>query len=755
VDARVIKSTGSKVRCSKCRHVFVTYPAAAAVEAEETLTLDDELSAPDVAQEASKHSEIDAKLDMLFKDDAFGQAADAPAEQEPELPDLSGFLAEDPLTADAFTTEKLGDDLDLDVDLGFSPEGDQADEDSAENMISSVTDDSPESDSEEMEIDFNLDIEPSEELPTIDELPLLEGEELSLEEIDLLEEPEPAGGAPVDGPADAEGAEAEPGLDLESLDLDATDTSDFALDEPVREAMLHEVSDGTGEGAGPAGGQVNDMNFELEAEMEETVPSASEDVAAGSRAEDEDELDLSDLEALLGSDGAAAVETPDAMEDIDLNLDLESVMAEEGEASGDTEEIDFEAITAELETDAAAVDISSGPESEEKLELDLETSEGVSQAADSETDELDFTEITAMLDREEPAPGDTEAAETTDDLGLVFDEEPEAALQPTPPADGSQDELTLDIETLLENGAEKPAEAVQTDFEAVEEVDLDQTGEPAPAEADDIEIEIEPVSDETEAELAAAATAAAAAVAVSAPSGETEAATDEIGAETFTDSGLAGATDVLESEAEAPIAQETAPSRRSGFRRLMVAALGMLVLAIAAIVIPRSLGIHIPYLSDVNIPYLSELDIEIPFIGKIFQSAPEDADGNLKISPLAPSITAEFITNPQAGKLCVLTGMVRNNYDHPRNFIQVTGKLYTRDKKMAKSLTGYAGTVLTREELTGLDPATIASRLKSKSGLNNRNVGVNPGATVPFMLVFDQLPDNLDEYSVEVASSSK
>jgi hypothetical protein len=509
---------------------------------------------------------------------------------------------------------------------------------------------------------------------------------------------------------------------------------------------LEEISDGIGNGAGPADGPVADMNFELEPALDEQVSFPSDDVAAGARSEDEDELDLSDLEALLEGDSSAAVKTPETIKDIDLDLDPESVMVEEHETSGEMEDIDFDAITADLETDTVPMDISSGPESDEKLELDLEADEGASQAAASETDELDFTEITAMLDKEEPPPEDKEAAETAEDFGLLFDEESEAVLRTTQPADGTQDELMLDIETLLEDGAEKAAEADKTAIETGEEIDLDITVEDAPAMADDIEIEIEPVTDEMEAELAAAAPAAvAAAAAVSAPSGETQAATDEFAAEALGDAGLTGATDILESEA--PIAQETAAPRRSGFRKLALAVLGLLAFAIAAIVIPRSIGIHIPYLSD--------LDIEIPFIGKISQSAPEDLAGNLKISPLAPSITAEFINNHQAGKLCVIKGMVRNNYDHPRNFIQVTGKLYTKDKKMAKSLTGYAGTVLSQEELTGLDLATITSRLNSRNGFDNRNVGVKPGATVAFMLVFDHLPNNLDEYSVEVAGSSK
>jgi hypothetical protein len=51
--------------------------------------------------------------------------------------------------------------------------------------------------------------------------------------------------------------------------------------------------------------------------------------------------------------------------------------------------------------------------------------------------------------------------------------------------------------------------------------------------------------------------------------------------------------------------------------------------------------------------------------------------------------------------------------------------------------------------------AAIAARLKNKDGANNANMGVKPGRAIPFMAVFDNLPSNLDEYSVEVAGSTK
>ena len=50
--------------------------------------------------------------------------------------------------------------------------------------------------------------------------------------------------------------------------------------------------------------------------------------------------------------------------------------------------------------------------------------------------------------------------------------------------------------------------------------------------------------------------------------------------------------------------------------------------------------------------------------------------------------------------------------------------------------------------------ADIKKRMKNKFGAKRSNIKIKAGKVVPFMIVFDKLPKNLDEYTVEVASSS-
>ena len=709
VDDRMIRPTGSKVRCSKCRHVFIAYPAAAAAEAEEPLTLQDELTPAGAPGAAAELKDIDSQLDALFSEKAPEEGQAASAGHEPELLNMDDLLAEDAPAADPLAAEKLGDNLGLDLDLGLSLEEDSGKEAPAAKAPPQAAAGAPAASAGEPSIDFSMDLEPSVETPAEPSLPSLEEMEISLDDLDRLDEAVPPTAAETQPRADAPSGELELDLDLETLIPESADAALGDRAEAGRRAVLE--------------------------------PAAA-DAKNAARPPDEDELDLSDLEEMLEGEGPPAPSAPAATPELDLDLDLGA---------------------------AAGVDA----KSDEMQELDLTAIAGATEkspaSAAAPVDELDFSDISGVLEEKTPATAVKSAEEPAEDLDLVFDDQPSAAAanaKPTPPSE-NQDHIMLDIETLLEEGEEqKPAAA------ATEELDLDFAPGPAPANASDLEIEIEPVDDglDTEAAVggpaaavakAAVATAGlAAAGAASAKPGKDAPSTDEFSTDEFTQAGMTGATDVLEAEVAQkakPRVKKTKALRRSWGRKLVTATLIVLVVAIAALVIPRSIGIQIPYLSDLEIPYLNDYlkDLEIPYLGKIFQSEPEDTAGNLKIAPVSESLSAEFIDNPGAGRLCVIKGQVRNNYDHPRSFISVTAKLYSKNKAVAKTATVFAGNVLSNQELAAQDLAAITARLKNKTGVNNLNVGVKPGRSIPFIAVFDNLPDNLDEYSVEVAGSSK
>ena len=125
--------------------------------------------------------------------------------------------------------------------------------------------------------------------------------------------------------------------------------------------------------------------------------------------------------------------------------------------------------------------------------------------------------------------------------------------------------------------------------------------------------------------------------------------------------------------------------------------------------------------------------------------------GNLRISILG--ISGKWVNSPKAGKLFVMRGKARNGYDHARGMIKVNGKLFSKGKKLEKSETIFCGNNLTEEELNTLDVETIKKRLQVRAGKKKSNMKIVSGRVIPFMIVFSDLPENLDDYTIEVVES--
>ena len=233
--------------------------------------------------------------------------------------------------------------------------------------------------------------------------------------------------------------------------------------------------------------------------------------------------------------------------------------------------------------------------------------------------------------------------------------------------------------------------------------------------------------------------------------------TDDFATEEFTDThgDLYGQTEVISAEPMRAVPEEsTPPPAKPKSRKPVLVVLLLFILAVAVLIIPQAIGVKIPFISDIKIPYLSDLDFKIPYVSDLFQSKVQDVAGNLKMAPLDKTISGKFIQNFQAGPLFVIRGKVKNEYDHPRSLIKVTAKLYQKGKKLAKTATVYCGNTLSDADLAKMNLAAINKQLKNSMGKNRINFKVKTGRSVPFMIVFDSLPNNLDEYTVEVAGSS-
>lgn len=118
------------------------------------------------------------------------------------------------------------------------------------------------------------------------------------------------------------------------------------------------------------------------------------------------------------------------------------------------------------------------------------------------------------------------------------------------------------------------------------------------------------------------------------------------------------------------------------------------------------------------------------------------------------AVNGTFVQSDNAGQLFVIRGKVVNNYPKGRSFILVKGTILDTRGKMVRRKMVYAGNPFTEKELKTLDIEEIKARSKNRFGMKKMNYNIKPGSGVPFVIVFEKLPDNLSEFTVEAVSSS-
>lgn len=118
------------------------------------------------------------------------------------------------------------------------------------------------------------------------------------------------------------------------------------------------------------------------------------------------------------------------------------------------------------------------------------------------------------------------------------------------------------------------------------------------------------------------------------------------------------------------------------------------------------------------------------------------------------SISSKFVDNEISGRIFVIEGKVQNNYSIERKLILLQGNLFIIGRVLAKTEFAYAGICITDQELSTLSVPDIKKRLNPNiAEIFATKINVNPGNTLPFVIVFSDLPYNLDEFSIEPISS--
>ena len=175
--------------------------------------------------------------------------------------------------------------------------------------------------------------------------------------------------------------------------------------------------------------------------------------------------------------------------------------------------------------------------------------------------------------------------------------------------------------------------------------------------------------------------------------------------------------------------------RKGGLRTVLLIILLVLLAGIAAVLYLRP-GLIEPYLSLMKMP-----EKEKP------------AEPGVRLLKFT-SVAGSFVKAQGNAELFVIRGMVHNNYPEPRSHILVKGSILDHKGNVVESRTAYAGNTFTEEELKTLPMDEIVKAMHHRDGMARQNFNVPPGTAIPFLVVFDHLPESVSEFAVEAVSSS-
>ncbi|MCP3940487.1 MAG: DUF3426 domain-containing protein [Desulfobacteraceae bacterium] len=190
---------------------------------------------------------------------------------------------------------------------------------------------------------------------------------------------------------------------------------------------------------------------------------------------------------------------------------------------------------------------------------------------------------------------------------------------------------------------------------------------------------------------------------------------------------------------------DTSPPRKRkkksamGRSVILILLLFILVASAYTYISTMPLDYKIPSFSDIKIPYLENI---------LKKDTPEKLAP--KPIPNEGSVNGRFVSNDTVGDLFIITGQIENPAAVPYSYIQVKGTLITKEKIKAKTQTVFCGNIISEEMLKTGNISDISKQLTIREGSHNSNVNIKPKGSVPFMLVFSNLPDNLENFTVEV-----
>lgn len=117
------------------------------------------------------------------------------------------------------------------------------------------------------------------------------------------------------------------------------------------------------------------------------------------------------------------------------------------------------------------------------------------------------------------------------------------------------------------------------------------------------------------------------------------------------------------------------------------------------------------------------------------------------------NLEGKFLHNEHVGEVFLIRGEAINNFSQARSSIQVKGIIFDQGGQPLLQKTVFCGNPIADEEISGRPFEELEKMMGNQFGKNLSNMKINAKQTIPFDIVFKDLPKNLSEFSVNVTSS--
>ncbi len=116
-------------------------------------------------------------------------------------------------------------------------------------------------------------------------------------------------------------------------------------------------------------------------------------------------------------------------------------------------------------------------------------------------------------------------------------------------------------------------------------------------------------------------------------------------------------------------------------------------------------------------------------------------------------VGSSYLQHPEAGQLLIIRGSAANRSGETRSSLAVKGVLLDGDGKAIQQQSVYCGNPLSDSELLAMSFVQIEEAMSNQFGAGLGNLNIPPGGTLPFTIVFRNIPATMANISVEAADS--